>query len=344
MKIGDAHGRFLHRGGQRRARPAARRSPAAGATLLALAALAPRAGWAICPGTSLVLHQSSYLFGAGSGTDARLTFEVRRSGEAHCDYYVTFGYGEASSWSSRALRNGTSTYPVQLYKDEAPQFALVLRDQPDASSAEHVISGTLPGGGGDTSRVHSYRAKLLLPSGYGSHPAHVRFGTYSERFTVRLYGGPVGGGPKEVIDQASVTFTYRVPRMVDLSLVPTGEPFDPSSLSRALQLGTLAAGLSRSVDVALLYNAGYCLRFSSANGGRLRHSRLASYIPYQVRVGGALVSLASSATAPVEVSRGYGVSPASAARIPVTVGIGALGPAMAGDYSDTITVTVTSTE
>jgi hypothetical protein len=182
---------------------------------------------------------------------------------------------------------------------------------------------------------------LHLPPGQSSHPAYVKSGMYSDQFVVSLYSGIVQGGERELISQRTLALNYFVPKMVDLSLLPSGQLFSLYSTTMSLNFGELETGAVRALDILLLYNAGYRLSLSSSNRGGLKHESFQNRIPYTVTVGGSRFSLSSGST---EVSSGTGVSPPGGTRVPMQVTIGSTASALAGCYSDEIMVTVVSTE
>jgi hypothetical protein len=92
------------------------------------------------------------------------------------------------------------------------------------------------------------------------------------------------------------------------------------------------------------YNAGYILKASSANNGRLKHQTENEYIDYTAKFNNTTFNLANSSGNPVEIAREFGLSPASGRRVPIGITIGNVANKRGGQYNDTITLTVTSAE
>src|SRR5690606_20724438 len=114
--------------------------------------------------------------------------------------------------------------------------------------------------------------------------------------------------------------------------------------SENMNFGTLTAGAAQSADLVIKYNAGYSVRMSSANEGRLKHASLSDTVPYTLQLGGLPVNLLGSNSSPVLVTSGTGVSPPNGHSFGLQATIGAIGSARAGSYSDVVTVTVATTE
>jgi spore coat protein U-like protein len=298
--------------------------------LLALAT-APGTAFASCNTFTIdPLPNTSYSFNTGASPS--LAFSIKRKGGNGCSYFVTADYGSASSFPARALRHGGNALPMNLYLNAT--HTSVWKDLPDATSSSEAFTGSMSGG--TKTAAFTYYPQL-------GAVAYERYGGYSETFTLKLYDG-TPSGTHSLRDSKTVTFHYTMARKIDLSLVPTGAAFNAGSTAQSLAFGTLAAGVSRACDLVLRYNAGYRVRVSSANQGKLKHASLADTVPYTFRLNGAAVSLAGSDLNPVTAATGTGVSPPAGLALPVSVTIGSLGSARAGSYSDVITVTVATTE
>jgi hypothetical protein len=226
--------------------------------------------------------------------------------------------------------NATDAYPYQLYRSFP--YVDVLKDVSDAMSNSDVIYDTFPDNSGSTQNVESYRAVLGSTS---SKPV----GLYWDWVTVRLFEGTLSN--YVLRNAVSVGFTYSVTRSIDLSLVSTGAAFNVNSTSMTLDFGTMYQGESKGFDIVIQTNAGYSLSMSSLNGGSMKHVSASASVPYSVRVNGSSFSLGSGSAT---VATGSGVSPSGGSRIPVALTIGSLGSSVSGDYRDSITVTVQTTE
>lgn len=272
-----------------------------------------------------------------SNTAPALNFTVQRSGLFGCNYFVTVDYGGAASFNDRRLtQSGGYEIPVDIYRDVA--HTQLLKKLPEATVSTEVIAGSFPNLTFSPSSVtHTYYPQLATVD-------YHRFGEYSDTFTVRLYEGTLGSGSPSLEDSETVKLKYTMAKKIDLSLVATGAPFNVADTAETMNFGTLTAGAVRTFDIGVKFNAGYRVRVSSLNQGNLKHASQNDTVPYTLRVNSSVVNLAGSNSSPVQVSTGSGVSPTNGLALSSSVTIGALGNARAGNYSDTVTVTVVTTE
>lgn len=265
-----------------------------------------------------------------SNPSQQITVNVQRNGLGHgCSYFLAFSRGAANSYN-RAMFNGPDTFPYQLYRSFP--YVDVLKDVSDAVSNSDVVYNTFPDSSGSTQNVESYRAVL---GSSGSKPV----GLYWDWVTVRLFEGTLSN--YVLRNTVSVGFSYSVTRSIDLSLVSTGGRFDANSTSMTLDFGTMYTGESKAFDIVIQTNAGYSLSMSSLNGGLMKHVSASGVVPYSIRVNGSSFSLGSGNTT---VTTGSGVSPSGGSRVPVALTVGSIGNSVSGNYRDSITVTVQTTE
>jgi spore coat protein U-like protein len=284
------------------------------------------------------LHISSYsqsTVNFNSDSDPAITVTVQRSGKKGCDFFLTFDYGPGGSASGRKLYQSSYSLPMNIYKDSA--HTQVVKEIPDANTTAEAITGSFPD---DTSTPSSQTITFYPQLGSVTYN---RFGYYSASFRGRLYEGTPSNHDSEE-DHENLTFIYNMAKKIDLSLVPTGASFNAADTAETLNFGTLSAGAQRSFDILVKYNAGYLVRLSSVNEGRLKHQSYSDTVPYTFAVNSTPVSLSGSDTFPAFVAWGWGVSPANGLVLSSSVTIGALGNVRAGSYSDTVTVTVQSIE
>ena len=248
-----------------------------------------------------------------------------------CDFFITVSYGSGGTFSNRRIVNGANTWPLRISKDSAGSN--IIKTLNNASSNNDVLTGSLPAGNNDAQVTVSYWAELL--DVYTSRPS----GYYSDSFQVTLYRGTLASN--SLIGSFTQSFGVNSLKAVDISIVPTGGSFNASDTTETLNFGQMTAGSTRSADVILKYNAGYILKASSENNGRLKHSTLNSYISYTIKFAGATVNLANSSAAPVTINQGSGSSPAAGTIFNTVVTIGTIAANQGnGSYSDTITLTV----
>jgi hypothetical protein len=232
---------------------------------------------------------------------------------------------------NRQMYRGFDTAPYQLYRSFP--YVDVLKDISDAVVSSDVISSSFPENAGSIQNVDTYRAVLGNTSG-------VPVGIYFDTVTIRLYEGTLSSYSLQ--DTTTVFFWYSSTRSTDLSLVSTGSAFNAAATNMSLDFGTMYTGESRAFDIIVMTNAGYSLSMSSQNGGKMQHTSLSTgSVPYALTVNSNTVSLGSGNTV---VATGSGASPAGGTRVPVIVTIGSLGNSVSGDYRDSVTVTVQTTE
>lgn len=297
---------------------------------LLVAGLSPVVAWSDCHNIDLTVTTPNYSF--NSNTAPSLNLHLDKSGSNGCSWFITVDNGDAPSYSTRNMDNGSYKIPMQIYSDSG--HTKVLKHFPDITSSSDIITGSF-GAGNQNTDVTYYPEMGAV--------AYDRFGTYDDKFKIRVYQGTFDGA-NDLQSTKDSKFTYTMAKKIDLSLVDTGAPFNINDTVQPLSFGPLSTGLQRAMDVVLKYNAGYSVKFSSANNGKLKHQTLADTVNYTMTVSGNPISLTSSNASPVVVASGSGISPALGQRFAVVATIGNVGAVGAGTYSDTITVTVTTTE
>ncbi|WP_373998676.1 spore coat protein U domain-containing protein [Bdellovibrio bacteriovorus] len=273
-----------------------------------------------------------------NSTMAAPTFTVKANTQANgCNFFITFDYGNASSYSNRAMNQGSDKWPFQVSKDSAQQN--ILKHFPDVFSTNDVLTGTLPEGSNDRQANVTYYAKLD-----DSNP-WLKFGNYTETLTARLYRGSPTVPGYTLMETRSIAFNYNAQKRADISITSPGGEFDIGDTTETMNFGNLSSGISRAASIILKYNAGYTLFASSQNNGRLKHASAAQFINYALTISGNTVNLTNTAASPTQVARVLGRSPASGTVLPVVATIGSVATnQQSGLYSDTITLTVQSAE
>lgn len=262
--------------------------------------------------------------------------KIHRSGNDACDFFITVDNGGATSFSTRRLEHTSSseTLPVQICRDAV--CSSPIKHIPEATSNNDVLVGSFPAGGDDDLSF------TLYPRITGT--SYQRFGRYEDNFSVRVYKGSLNGS-RTLEDSDSFRLRQELSKKIDLSLVSVGQQFDPAATYRSVNFGTLTAGKQETFDLVLKFNAGYRVRVSSQNNGQLKHSSLPNTIAYSLSFDGNSVGLSGSASSPVLVAQGSGVSPSGGTRLGGVFTVGAVATgAQSGNYQDSITITVTTTE
>lgn len=292
----------------------------------------PNYARAACNNLRVNADNTTYSF--NSGMSPALNLKVKRSSNGGCSWFMVVNNGTASSYSNRRLVNGANTIGLQIFTDAGN--TKIWKDFPNVSSANDIIVGSFANGSGSNTQNIPYYPVLNAVT-------YERFGAYSDQISIKIYEGTYNGS-NTLKDTEPVTLNYTMAKKVDLSLVDTGSPFNVSDTSQPMNFGTLTPGQQQSMDVMLKYNAGYNLKFSSLNNGNLKNTGNTNTVPYTMTVAGNPIGLAGSNATPVSVASGTGVSSTNGLRLAVVATIGSLGSASAGNYTDTITITVITTE
>ncbi|MGK5088442.1 spore coat protein U domain-containing protein [Bdellovibrionota bacterium FG-2] len=270
-----------------------------------------------------------------------VTFLVTNHSKKGCQYYLGFSDGGASSYLTRRLVSGANTIGYQLYGDAG--LGSVLKTPPDTLVSSEVLVGEFfntPNSG----VVQTFTYYLSVPQAGVSAPTWKRSGTYTDTFRIRLYKGAFSPGSHSSTDSHNVTISMVLPKVIQLSMVPTGGAFDAGATALSMNFGTLVNGAVASFDFRVSTNAGYAVSVSSANGGVMKHQNpaVSTTVPYQFSVSGTPVTLAAGS--PVTVLTGGGQTAPSGVVAPVAVTVLAVDNRLAGAYSDVIQVSVATTE
>lgn len=289
---------------------------------------------AACSNMQMQINQTSFdLFSAQS---VNPTIVVKaNTNPGGCDFFITFGYGLATSSQSRNLRSGFDAWPFQLSKDAGGQQ--ILKRIPDVSSTNDVLTGNLSPGSNDRQVSLTYWGILDMANPW------LPKGNYEDTYLVSLYRGTPFGS-YSLISIGTIRFFWASRGRVDISLVPTGGTFNISDTVETMNFGALTTGAVRTSDAVIKYNSGYILKASSENNGRIKHETNNEYIDYTAKFNGTAFNLSSSSGNPVQIERRLGQGPASGQRVPIEVTIGSVAGKRGGNYSDTITLTVQSAE
>lgn len=249
-----------------------------------------------------------------------------------CNFFLDFSNGGASSYNTRRMLQGSEQWPYDILKTLSPVQSLKPISQ--ATSANDVLSSTMPGYAGN-----DYQRQLQFWVQRDDSNPWRKAGNYTNDFVVTLYKGTLNN--YTFVSSRQVSVNNNAQKKVDLSVIPTGGVFDIADVTEVLDFGILSSGLTKSCDIRVKTNSGFRLMASSENGGRLKHESENRHIDYSIKFNNTDYNLSSSR----EVANGGGnnvVSPATGILVPVTVQIGNVSNARAGNYSDTITLSLTA--
>lgn len=180
-----------------------------------------------------------------------------------------------------------------------------------------------------TSRGTEVDFAVSLPRGQAR-----RAGNYSNTFVARIFAD---GRPLLDID---FPLSVRVAAQADLHLAGNGE--GQLGRSTVMNFGKLETGKTLSALMAVRANGAYNLTVSSENNGQMRHVSLVgenTAVPYTASLDGQPLSLQSGTD-----SRDYSIPNDGEQMRNISVQIGDVKGRMAGQYRDTLRVTVTLLE
>lgn len=297
----------------------------------------PRAHAVASCGLSLTVSNITLVWSTSLPTQ-QITFKVKKSKNAPCDYFVTFSKGGASDYNRRML-SGSNTLRYQIYKEAA--LTNILKELPEVTSDDEIITGSF-GVGSDQTQTRTYFVQI--PLNLATTPTLKPSGTYVNTFIMRVYRDNPANSLLE--NSKNVLIKTTIQKNVQLSLVNSGGAFNPSDTTQAVAFGTLTTGASRAFDMRVLTNAGYRVTFSSQNNGALKHAlaNVTTAVPYTLTINGLPKNLSSSKTVPIVVASGSGQTSVDGVGHAVEVIIGSVTDKMAGAYSDIITVTAATAE
>jgi hypothetical protein len=255
-----------------------------------------------------------------------------------CDFSVVFSRGAAADYS-RYLSKGADRYAFNLFKLNSAS-STVLKDRADATSLYDVTDGVFAVGSSPGTRsvvfyprISPLTASTLVPPG-----------TYAETIEARLFAGRPPSMADSESGHLTFTFRYDVPRITAMAFDGMMPALNGAAAgARTMDFGDLSGGGNKTVNLTLLFNAGYRLSFLSVNGQRLKHESRDFYIPYQLRVDNYSVDISSGTI--TQVATGSGVTTNGGVRtIPVNVQIAPVANALSGQYNDRIEIVLQSLE
>ena len=267
-----------------------------------------------------------------------VTFTVTKTSATACDYGIAFSRGGASNYSRRLLGPAGVNLPYQLYKDV--NLTQILKYAGDIAGANDVILGHFDTGAQAAQTLTYY---VQVPLGTATAPSFKPYGSYTDTFNISAYEGLDPVQFSTAIATQSVNLGATLPKIVELSVGNPGVSFDPSQVANSIAFGTVYSGVVAQRDLLVRTNAGYSITFSSANRGVMKHTdvSVSTTIPYTFNLNAAAIDLSPATSAPVLVS---GQTSLEGNRNPILLKIGNIQNTMAGSYSDTISITVITTD
>ncbi len=285
-----------------------------------------------CSSMGLILAQPAPYFQTG-GT-MKDTFNVTVFGnttQGACNYFLTFDYGSSNSYTNRSVKKGSDVWPYQISADNAG--LQILKKFPDVNSCSDVICDKLQGNTFYNTKTSSYTVAFNTANDWRSA------GTYLDTVTVRLYQGNISN--YTLVASQAFLLTFGSPKKADLSVVSSGGAFDLSKTTHTINFGNnLTTGAQGTADLIVKYNSGYNLYAWSDNGGKLKQVNGTDTIDYTFKINGTTYAIPWW----TQIATQTGTSPASGLVNPVTIIIGNTSGKAQGSYSDTINLTIQSSQ
>jgi len=251
-----------------------------------------------------------------------VTFRVR-SPDGGCQFFSTVAPVSTEGGNGR-LRGGVKSLQYSVSKDASGSQPLKPLTQ--AVDAETFAATAASGGG-----MVSFQFALALPSQQVVPP-----GQYRDDLEISAYEGTLAN--PILRDRRRVAVIVPVPAVAELSFSEGGS-FDPNFGSFTVNFRSLRAGMQQVVRLKARSNAGYRINFRSINGV-LRHIDPSddSVVPYTMTIDGATVPLRRNV--PTQAILNSGATGPEGRQHIIDFIIGDIGNASAGDYNDTIDLTV----
>lgn len=264
-----------------------------------------------------------------------VSITVNKTNPAECTFGLSFSKGVAGNYT-RYGQNGASRLHYQLYQDSGA--SRILKDVPDILTANDVVMVTMPAGGGPQI-VQFY---FDIPYSLATTPVLAAAGVYTDNIVISAFEGTDPAAFAAPADaSASFNLTLNIEKQINLSFVDLGGIFQENTTTKSIDFGRLTANQVSRFNMALRTNAGFRITLVSTNNGRFKHSIQNSYVPYSVEVN----NVASDLTGVIPVATGSGQTSLAGLVYPIKVIVGSVGVlALAGNYSDTITVTAIVTD
>jgi len=273
----------------------------------------------------------SYNAQSDNPTEGTVFIRIRQPLELDYAYAVSFDPGT----SGRLLLGPDPSYTLG-YELLDPRYnpPRILKAWMDGIYPDDFPTGLFPAGTRNTNIEHPF--SVIVPAG-----AIVPAGTYSGSFSVNLYGAPVGS-PPVLTSTRNLPVSVVVPEYTEIAVVQVGAPYFMPTPSQTLDFGQLEEGDQESLDLIVRSNVSYSVSVSSANGSALRNvdPSEATPIPYLLEANG--VSMSMPAGLAVALVNTAPWTAGGEARYRLDFRIRAFDMVSAGEYTDTLTFTVSA--
>lgn len=243
---------------------------------------------------------------------------LTNSGSADC--IVTITTTETTGFE---LRNVANHIPLSVFKIRSNGSQIF---QSSSTAATNGLAVTVPAGG-------SVPVALEFTPAAGIYAPWAAGRDYTKPVAIRVVAND--GATTTVFDNI-LTAAYSVPKRADFNFAGTDSDFGSSGgKTYDVNFGTLATGAVRTLYFQLRGNTPVWISFDSTANGVLRHenTQVTTTIPYSVLFGTTALDLAV-------VDQRSSTAVAAGSNTPIVITIGNIANAIAGNYSDTITVNV----
>ncbi|HYE01393.1 MAG TPA: spore coat protein U domain-containing protein [Alphaproteobacteria bacterium] len=242
----------------------------------------------------------------------------------------TCTYGIGVDGGQNGIRRMSGQDGAQLRYDILGPSNRPVADAP-ANAANGLVVGTVPPKGRLTVELYP-----VLPAGQMVPPQY-----YADRVTATVYTLS-NGQPSETVDSQAVDVQAQVAEVIQSTLQVGGVRGALDGRTGTLDFGELRSGASKEFGLEIAGNIPYRVTLQSENRGQLLGigaGNAGRAVPYALALDGRTVPLGGAFELPVAAPTASG---RSANQHGFTVQIGDLGWALAGDYADNITVTVSA--
>jgi spore coat protein U-like protein len=244
---------------------------------------------------------------------------------AACSFGLVFESDQTASGNKRRLESDDAT--LFYYIEDAG--GRVLRSTDDPTSTALLRFDTplkFTGQQRVPYRIHLDTAK------------DIREGMYTSRVRVFLYN--LGGKTPEYLDDSEFTLTTQIPS----SMLIGYNSLSAGTDRVIMDFGDLTSNEQQTATIMVRANRDFSMRLTSQNGGILRLKEGggaapagADTIPYTLLLNGQKATLSSGQITVINNGRATG---ANGRAYPLSVTIGEVTQKLAGEYQDTLTLTV----
>ena len=232
----------------------------------------------------------------------------------------------------RTLSGSDPSYP--LYFEVYDSNPRIIPSWSQGIYPDDFPRGFFPSGSKNVTNNHPLIVSILPGS-------VVPAGTYSGSFDLALWGGPSGLYP-QYIAISTFTITVKVAQRTEMTLVQVDAPFNTGTISETVDFGELFVTDYRELDLVVRSNISYSVSVTSSNGAALKHPDPQEIIsiPYAFTREGQPITLRPGISSPLVTNAPWTITGED--RYTLRFTISAFDNPAAGEYSDTLTFTISA--